>query len=451
MQTIFKFYKILFVIFLLPFSLKAQNYPLILAAKDNKTDDVKHYISRGEDVNTFDTNGYTALMYAVDNVNLSVVKMLMDAGANADVNPLYDNEPPALHTAILKNSPQTADLLLLYNQTNVNFLDNKSQSALYHAVKYGFLECADVLLYHGADANLSSEETSPLQIAAYYGDTAMINLLLKNGADINKVCQGKTALCVALSRSMLEAAKLLVIKGADTKLCNPGVYVAAYSDAKSLEYIKQLGLDLTQTEETHGYSLKDISTFTENRKNVKELKKLGVKSNKKILIRRFSISEINEFAKHEGRMGFKTAVYESNSKLSLFVATSFRPKYMLTLKQISDNYYYQLREKMTFFHAGIEKRFAFYNTEKFDIGAYLGYQFSLSSGKYDGAVDLKPKNQTFHSPSIGMYSKAGFFGLSLGYKYYPYENAIQAPKNVFSLGIDFYISRQLKGFKQYKF
>jgi hypothetical protein len=451
MQTNLKFYKLLTVFMLFAAVSSAQDGSLIRAAQLNNADDVKHYLNRGEDVNAFDENGYTALMYAVDNENAAVIKMLMDAGADANLNPLYDNEPPALHTAVLKNMPQIADMLLLYNNTDVNFTDGNSQTALYHAVKNGYLECAEVLLFHGANPDKGSENATPLQCAAFYGDTAMIRRLLSSRADINKICQNYTALSVALSRGNIEAAKLLVAAGADKNLCSPGVYAAAYSDAKTLEYIKELGFDLSKTEERHGYSLRDVSSFTENSKAGKVLKNNDIKHNKALIFRRFSFSEINEFAKHEARMGFQVGFHESNTKTVLYIGTSFRPKYMCRLKKVSDNYFYQLREKLTFFHAGVEKRFPVYNTEKIDFGAYLGYQFSFCGGKYDGSVDLEPENETFHSPFVGIYSRFGFFGLSAGYKYYGYKNSIQAPKHVFRFGLDFYFSRHLKGYRVFKF
>jgi hypothetical protein len=451
MQINLKFYKLLTAFMMFAVQGFSQDFPLIKAVQDSNVEDVKHYLNRNADVNAFDSNGYTALMYAVDNLNIPIIKMLMEAGANADLNPLYDNEPPALHTAVLKNAPKVADLLLLYSQTDVNFLDENQQTALYQAVKFGYLECAEVLLFHGANPNRASENSTPLQIAAFYGDTALINLLLKNQADVNKICQEHTALTVALSCGNLEAAKILVEAGADKNLCNPDVYAAAYSDARALEYIKNLGIDLNKSEEKYGWSLKDVSVFTENSSTKKELKKLGIKSNKPLILRRFLLSEINEFSKHEARMGFQAGLYESNTKTAFYIGTSFRPGYRCSLKKISENYYYQLREKLTFLHIGLERRFPFYNTDKADFGAYLGYQFSFCSGKYDGSVEFKPENESFHSPSVGLYSRLKFVGLSLGYKYYGYQNSIQAPKNVFRFGIDFYFSRRLKGYGKFEF
>ena len=451
MQINLKFYKLLTAFMMFAVQGFSQDFPLIKAVQDSNVEDVKHYLNRNADVNAFDSNGYTALMYAVDNLNIPIIKMLMEAGANADLNPLYDNEPPALHTAVLKNAPKVADLLLLYPNTEVNFLDGREQTSLYHAVNLGYLECTEVLLFHGADPNKASENSTPLQIAAYYGDTAMISLLIRNNADVNKICQEHTALSVALSRGNLDAAKLLSEAGADKNLCSPGVYVAAYSDASALEYIKNLGVDLNKSEEKYGWSLKDVSVFNENSSTKKELKKLGIKSNKPLILRRFLLSEINEFSKHEARMGFKAGIYESNTKTAFYIGTTFRPGFRCCLKQISENYYYQLREKLTFLHVGLEKRLPFYNTDKADFGAYLGYQFSFCSGKYDGSVEFKPENESFHSPSLGLYSRLRFFGLSAGYKYYGYKNSIQAPKNVFCFSIDFYISRRLKGYGNFAF
>ncbi len=453
MQMIFRFSKVLmfFSAFML-FSFKSfsQEDPLVYSVQQNDVEQVKHYLNRSWDPNVFDNSGYTALMYAADIGNEQIIRLLMENGANPNLNPLFDSEPPALHASVLKNMPRIADLLLLYDITNVNFEDENHKTALYYAVKFGFLECAEVLIFHGADLNKGSAQATPLQTAAYEGDTATLKMLLSKGADINKVFQNHTALSVALCRKNIEAVKILVAAGADTKLCDPLVYAAAYSDDETLKYLKDLGFDLSQREEKYGYSLKDVSTFTDNSKCRRELEKLGVKSYKPFIIKRFSFSEFNEFAKHEARVGLNFGVHENKTKTAIYLGFSFRPEYMRCLEKISDNYYYQLREKLTFFHLILEKRFPVFSGIKGEFGFNLAYQFAFCSGKFDGAVDMKPQRQNFHSPIIGMYLRGRYIGLSSGYKFYNYQNAIQPPKNIYYLSFDFYLPRRLKGYKNFK-
>ncbi len=418
--------------------------------QQNSAEDVEHQLNRGADPNEFDDNGYTAIMYAADIGNMQIVKLLMEHGANPNLNPLYDSEPPALHAAILKNKPQLADLMLLYDVTNVNFTDSVGKTALFHAVYYGYKECADVLLYHGANPDLGSAKYTPLQAAAYFNDTAIVKLLLKNGAHINTVKSNRTAFSIAIEKGNIDAAKILKDNGADINLCRADIFAAAYSNPDCVDYLNSIGIDMNQTDEK-GYTLKDIAKFRDNTDNVKQLKKLGVKSNKSILLRRFSISETNEVAKYEGRMGLQFGIHESNSNIAIYVGFSGRPTFKPTLHQVEDNYYYQLREKIKFFQVSIEKRFAFTLSNRFESGAFIGYQFSGGKGKFDGAIEnIEAKSQLFHVPNGGLYFRYAFVGMSAGYKYYDYKNAIEAPKNVVYFSFDFYISRKLKSYKNTK-
>ncbi len=427
------------------FSQEKQNL-LCYYVQQNQPEEVEHLLNRGADPNDFDESGYTAVMYAADIGNMQIVKMLMDAGANPNFNPLYDSEPPALHAAVLKKNPELVDLLLLYDITDVNFTDSVGRTALFQAVYYGDKECADVLLFHGANPESGSVKYTPLQTAAYFNDTAMIKILLKNGANINTVKNNRTAFSIAIERKKIEAAQLLKDNGANINLGKTDIWAAAYSNPQCLDLLKSAGMDLNQTD-SNGYSLKDIAIFRENTENIKKLNELGVKSNKSMIFRRFSISETNEVAKYEGRIGLQFGIHENKTNTALYLGFSGRPFYKPTLHKVDENYYYQLREKLKFFQVTIEKRFAIQKSNIFESGAYLAYQFAGGKGKFDGATDdIEPKSQIFHVPSAGVYFRYAFVGMSVGYKYYAYKDAIEAPKNVVSFAFDFYLSRKLKSY-----
>ncbi|MBQ3617738.1 MAG: hypothetical protein II939_06200 [Bacteroidales bacterium] len=120
------------------------------------------------------------------------------------------------------------------------------------------------------------------------------------------------------------------------------------------------------------------------------------------------------------------------------MGVSFRPSYKTAFLERADKSYWQLREKRTMMHIGFEKRFSFRAQRRPDIGAYVGYQFSYSNGKYDGSIDQKPKIQAFHSPSIGFYQRFSGIGISSGYHYYGYQNTISAPKHVAEITMTIY-------------
>lgn len=420
---------------------------LCLFVQSDDIENVRLCLNRGANVNSFDENGYTPIMYAADRCVVSIVKLLMDNGADPNFRPIYDEEPPALHASVLRNNPSVVDLFLLYENTDVNFKDSLERTALYYAVNNGFLECADVLLYHGANPNFASPEATPLQIATYYNDTATIRLLLDYKANVNQVLDNKTAFSVAIQQGNITAAKYLLARGADSKLAFPQFYGAAYSDSETLKFLDSLSCDLKNVDPSSGISPMDLALKLNNCENVKYLRHSGAKPSYFMHLGQFSFSEINEVAKYEGRLGVKLGFVENRFNLFFNAGYAGRLFYKSTLYEKSPHKFYQIREKNQLFFLGLEKRLAIVRSQKYDFGGYLGYQFSSCFGKFDGAIEMKPKTEIFHSPTAGIYGRAAWFGFSVGYKYYDYKYLKQAPQNVVSFSFDFYLNRKLNYFK----
>ena len=96
--------------------------------------EVQAALARGEDVNSKDSDGITALMWAVMYKHNSIVKLLLDQPA-VDVNVKKDNGWTALHRAAGNNNAEGARMLLQHKDFNsANVTDNKSNTALMIAV-----------------------------------------------------------------------------------------------------------------------------------------------------------------------------------------------------------------------------------------------------------------------------------------------------------------------------
>ena len=82
---------------------------------------------------------------------------------------------------------------------------------LQSAAAAGHVRIADLLLRHGADANIREQGGhTPLHAAAENGDIAMIRTLIYGGADLTaRSNNGKTPLDLALASNHMEAAKLI--------------------------------------------------------------------------------------------------------------------------------------------------------------------------------------------------------------------------------------------------
>lgn len=125
-----------------------------------------------------DKEGYTALLHASLEGDLSTVEYLIESGA--DPAALNKHDTTALHLAALE----------------------------------GNIEVIKFLLSKGANVNATSAIGTPLQLAAQLGDLDVLQSLLDNGAEPNLVNLIPTPLHFCMSRS-LECTKLLIQAGAD--------------------------------------------------------------------------------------------------------------------------------------------------------------------------------------------------------------------------------------------
>ncbi len=142
-------------------------------------------IEQGVDVNTLQSDGSSALLYAIYQDDLELVRALVDAGAQ------------------------------------INQRNEYGASTMGEAAMLGNLDILTILLSNGADANLSNlEGEAPLMVVARAGNVPAAELLLQYGADIDAREQwgGQTAAMWAaaqLQPAMLEA---LIAHGADIDL-----------------------------------------------------------------------------------------------------------------------------------------------------------------------------------------------------------------------------------------
>lgn len=123
-----------------------------------------------------------------------------------------------LHQAAFKGHLLVAEYLLA-NGAQVNALDSRNQTALYHAAHNGHKRMVELLLSKYARPSLGNN--LPLHAVAERGFVGVAEVLLANKADVNAVRQGKTALHVAIDKKNLQVAELLLKNGADVNAIYP--------------------------------------------------------------------------------------------------------------------------------------------------------------------------------------------------------------------------------------
>ena len=116
--------------------------------QEGKLAEVRAALARGEDVNSKDSIGWTALMCAVLKKHNSIVKLLLDQPA-VDVNVKDKWGQTALHDAASANNAEGARMLLLHKDFNsANVTSNNGSTALMIAVIHRNEEVLRELVKH---------------------------------------------------------------------------------------------------------------------------------------------------------------------------------------------------------------------------------------------------------------------------------------------------------------
>ena len=166
-------------------------------------------IEQGINVNIpDDDDGETPLHKACSFNNVESIKLLLDQGADVNIQHNYGYTP--LYTACSNNSVESVKLLIL-NGANVNIPDNYGRTPLHLACRYNSVEIVKLLLYNGANVNIQDNKGfTPLHLACFSNSVGSVKLLLLNGANVNSQNNdGETPLQIAQNNSSKDCIKLL--------------------------------------------------------------------------------------------------------------------------------------------------------------------------------------------------------------------------------------------------
>src|SRR5205807_666428 len=118
-------------------------------------------------------------------------------------------------TALIRSSDPEVSRLLLDHGANINLVNKFGDTALTLAGSFGQTKVVRFLLERGADVRIG-DMAFALGGIAYTGDVSLLKEMIEKGADVNARVKedGSTALHTASSVNQVEAARLLLDKGA---------------------------------------------------------------------------------------------------------------------------------------------------------------------------------------------------------------------------------------------
>lgn len=191
-------------------------------------------IEDGADVNVAETNGTTALHWAVHNGDLPLVKRLLKGGVAVDAVNAFGASP--LSEAAILGDPDIIKSLLKAG-ASVDLANSEGQTALMIVARSNNLEAAKLLLKYDADVNTKEQWRGQNAViwAAAQSQPEMLKLLIKAGGDpdsrafVNerrrqisaerrfqwRPAGGLTALIYAAREGCLTCIQILLEAGAD--------------------------------------------------------------------------------------------------------------------------------------------------------------------------------------------------------------------------------------------
>ncbi len=199
---------------------------------------VADLLKAGAKTDLVDANGDTALHYSVQFVQFRMEKLLLDAGANPNMQDKWQQTP--LVMAANGNMSEDFANLILEKNPDVNMaLLGWRGSAMHAAASSGKMDILKKLILRGGDVNLhqANNGDTPLMAAASWHRISMIEALLTAGADINARNQkGETVLYRSIQPGVdRPLVEMLLEKGADPTIAN-GENITPITKARLLGY-----------------------------------------------------------------------------------------------------------------------------------------------------------------------------------------------------------------------
>lgn len=198
-------------------------WPVLMSAaigRDHKAavEIAKLLMEKGVDPNVADDQNHTPLMAFATNGNLGGIELML--AHDVDINARNITGQTALMSAASDCQSEAVNLLLQKGAES-RAIDVDSHGALFQSAAFckepaKAVEVAKMLFAKGVDAN---DEEAALMKFAIRNNTSGIDVLLEHGVKLDAQDKsGHTALMAASDSGSLDAAMLLLSKGADTSL-----------------------------------------------------------------------------------------------------------------------------------------------------------------------------------------------------------------------------------------
>ena len=154
------------------------------AAEHKQWSQLKQLCASGENANSSQADGMSALHWAAYHQHLESLQLLLESEVNTDAATLYGITPLAI--AVQRENVRIVQALLNSGADEKSILPGKI-TPLHLAAKAGFTENVKALLDAGAEVGAGERKgQTPLMWAAAAGNVEVVELLIQRGADPTK-------------------------------------------------------------------------------------------------------------------------------------------------------------------------------------------------------------------------------------------------------------------------
>jgi uncharacterized protein len=193
---------------------------LMAAASMANYEIIQQLLEHKASVDLRDTEGKTALMYAVISTIDELIDSLIHLRLVSSTIKLTDFLTPAMLVQLKPQFEPQKELCVNYlveNGADIRAKDKKGISILTHAARTGNTNVVKNLVGHGAGVNVKSPRgITPLYAAAINGHTEIADFLIAEGAEIDvRLNDGETPLMAAVWNGQVDMVELLIRKGAN--------------------------------------------------------------------------------------------------------------------------------------------------------------------------------------------------------------------------------------------
>ena len=204
--------------------------PFLTSYHTSNVQTVQAIIDHGADVNAVNNRGQTALWFACIDGQDSIVKVLMDTGADPSIVDKYRDS--CLHAAIHGQCSTETIQKIIDHGADVNAVNNDGATPLLLACSKAQAESAELLLNVGADPNIADGDGDASILSAIDGYCSVntMHKLIANGANVNATNnKGLTALLKACSYGQMDVVKVLLEAGADPTIVDDVHYSSLHA------------------------------------------------------------------------------------------------------------------------------------------------------------------------------------------------------------------------------